>query len=434
MSATGHVVDNISGDHLDLEEGLNVCIDHDPFARLGVIDSLDQDLLRTASFIFAADLAIKRQEREQSLRSISIEVPVVNIQAFERVRDSIEQALYTLSFDNWDVKFKQLRSGTPASGREWPVKDHSTLMFSGGLDSFAGAAEILKKQKHLTLVSHVTHNRPVRNAQTKLAAVIERTTRASIEHLQIAVSGRKHKTLPFPSDTAREESQRARSFLFTSLAAVAARLTGSRRVIVMAENGQFAIHLPLSEARVASFSTHTAHPKFPAGMETILRRLFVCDDLEVTNPFLYSTKAEVVALLSEQQQKFIGLSTSCWRASRILTSYTHCGECVPCLCRRIALEKNKINSRDYQRDLLNENMGDLLPDDLGKRNLSDLCQFVSFFAGPNRLTADEELCITFPELFSEHLDAGKAIAMYRRFATEALTVFNTYPHVRTLLT
>jgi 7-cyano-7-deazaguanine synthase in queuosine biosynthesis len=433
MSATGNVTDNLSGTTLTLEDGLNLYIDDKPFSRLGKIDSLDRDLLRVAGFIFAADLAIKRLEREQSLRSISIRIPVVNIQAFERVREQIEEALRTLSFDNWNISFIQLDTGTPSKAKHWPAKDDSTLMFSGGLDSYAGAADIVKRQKSLTLVSHVTHNRPVKTAQSNLASVIERTSKVRIDHLQVSVSGRKHKTLPFPSDNAREESQRTRSFLFTSLAAIAARLTGSRRVIVMAENGQFAIHLPLSEARVASFSTHTAHPKFLAEMESLLRQLFLCNDLEVKNPFVYSTKAEVVALLSKQQQTAIKQSTSCWRASRIPNGYTHCGECVPCLCRRIALERNDIQLIEYQRDLLSENVSKLPADDLGKRNLSDLCQFITFFAGPNRITANDELCISFPELYSEHLDPTKAIGMYRRFADEALAVFNKYPHVRKLL-
>lgn len=305
-------------------------------------------------------------------------------------------------------------------------------MFSGGLDSYAGAADLLKRQKALTLVSHVTHNRPVKSAQASLATMIQRTTGARIEHLQVSVSGRKHKALSFPSDNAREESQRTRSFLFTSLAAVAARLTGSRRIIIMAENGQFAIHLPLTEARVASFSTHTAHPKFLAEMEAILRQLFLCGDLEVKNPFVYSTKTEVVALLSKQQQAAVKRSTSCWRASRIPTGFTHCGECIPCLCRRVALERNNITLNEYQRDLLNENVSRLSADDLGKRNLSDLCQFISLFAGPSRIAADDELCISFPELYSDYLDATKAIAMYRRFASEALAVFNGYPQVKKL--
>jgi hypothetical protein len=54
-----------------------------------------------------------------------------------------------------------------------------------------------------------------KNAQSKLASVIQRTTKARVEHIQIPVSVRKHTKMPFPSDSGREESQRTRSFLFT---------------------------------------------------------------------------------------------------------------------------------------------------------------------------------------------------------------------------
>ena len=140
------------------------------------------------------------------------------------------------------------------------------------------------------------------------------------------VSGRKYRNLKFPADHEREDTQRTRSFLFTALAAVAARLDGSRRIIVMAENGQFAIHLPLTAARIGSFSTHTAHPKFLATMQQILRQLYVCDDLEVVNPFVHLTKGEVVGLIPAAVRPHIKESSSCWRVARVSASATHCGE------------------------------------------------------------------------------------------------------------
>jgi len=236
----------------------------------------------------------------------------------------------------------------------------------------------------------------------------------------------------FPSDDDREDTQRARSFLFTSLAAVGARLDGSKRIVVMAENGQFAIHLPLSEARVGSFSTHTAHPKFLVEMQMILRSLFGCGDIEVVNPFVHRTKAEVVKLIPPALRSQIKDSSSCWRASR-LSKHSHCGECVPCLCRRIALEFNGIKIPEYERNLLGETIGKLKPDDLGKRNLVDLCQFIGLFSGPGRIDSDQELCFKFPELFDPNLNAVQVIRMYRRFADEAFAVLNKYPKVRGLL-
>jgi len=433
MSTAGQIHDQLSGSKLTLETGRNISLNLEPFAELGVLDSLDDDLVRLAAYVFAGDLAIKRHEREQHLRSITLRVPVVNIQAFERVRKLVEKALMTLSTDNWTIEFVPLLGRAPASNRSWPTKTTSTLLFSGGLDSFAGSLFLLKSEPVITLVSHVSHNRHVKSSQSKLAKVVREFTGKDIKHLQISVFGRNHGGLTFPTDSDREDTQRTRSFLFTALAAIAARLEGSRRVLVMAENGQFAIHLPLSEARIGSFSTHTAHPKFLAQMQELLRQLFVCDDLEVTNPFVFHTKGEVVGFIPKELRRKIHDSTSCWRAARMATTHTHCGECVPCLCRRIALETHGIKLSEYQRDLLTENIGTLPPDDLGKRNLMDLCQFIMLFGGPHKITSEEQLCYEFPELFDPDLNAAKIIAMYRRFAVEALNIFQKYPKVKVLL-
>ena len=433
MTVAGTIVDELSGSKFSIEVGGNLSINLEPFAELGTIDSLDEDLVRVAAFVYAADLAIKRQEREQHLRSISIRVPVVNIQAFERVHSLLEQALMTVSVDNWTINFVPMTHGAPAATREWPQKQNATLMFSGGLDSFAGAIHLLHKHDGITLVSHVTHNWPVKNAQTALAEAIASFTNSDVTHLQLSVFGRNQGGLSFPADDQREDTQRTRSFLFTALAAVAARLSGSRRIVVMAENGQFAIHLPLSAARIGSFSTHTAHPKFLAQMQTLLRQLFVCDDLDVVNPFVHLTKGEIVALIPPALHPTISQSTSCWRAARVPTKATHCGECVPCLCRRIALEANGINLPEYHRDLLVEKVGRLGADDLGKRNLIDLCHFIALFEGPNRLRSEQDVCYEFPELFEREINKSEVIEMYRRFAREGFAVLKKYKTLKALL-
>jgi hypothetical protein len=99
----------------------------------------------------------------------------------------------------------------------------------------------------------------------------------------------------------------------------------------------------------------------------------------------------------------------------------------------VALDVNGIVLNEYERDLLKEKIGGLKSDDRGKRNLVDLCQFISFFSGPNSISVDQEVCFQFPELFDPNLDATKAISMYRRFAKEALTVFAKYRNVKALM-
>ncbi len=125
--------------------------------------------------------------------------------------------------------------------------------------------------------------------------------------------------------------------LFLALAALVARRNGVEDVVVIAENGQMAIHLPLTTARIGAFSTHTAHPEFVHMMSKLLTT-FLDYPIKIENPFLYMTKAEVVAATVKRHREVVEGTVSCWKTSRVVGDKKHCGYCVPCLSRRIALE------------------------------------------------------------------------------------------------
>src|SRR5208337_1510406 len=110
-----------------------------------------------------------------------------------------------------------------------------------------------------------------------------------LRRLTVRTGGRNKGAFKFPSDADREETQRTRTFMFLAIAALCARRTGHKELVVIAENGQMAIHLPLSPARVGAFSTHTAHPEFVA----LAAEFFGClldTSFIVRNPYLYTTK------------------------------------------------------------------------------------------------------------------------------------------------
>jgi hypothetical protein len=215
--------------------------------------------------------------------------------------------------------------------------------------------------------------------------------------------------------------------MFLVIGAIASRRRGYRDLVLIAENGQMAIHVPLTAARLGAFSTHTAHPEVVAETETILKKVLDFP-LRIRNPFLYKTKAEVVAPLVANHKASLALSVSCWRSSR--QALPHCGECVPCLIRRIALEKHGVKLAEYARDLLTEDVGALGIDDTGKRNLMELAEFVWRF-GSNR--SDQQLQNECPDLQNAFFDGAQAIAMYRRSAEEAKEVFAKYPQVAALV-
>jgi 7-cyano-7-deazaguanine synthase in queuosine biosynthesis len=395
--------------------------------KFGTLTSLEEDLLILSSAIYGCDLAFKRGERENITRNIALRVPVTNFQAFERVHGDLEHILYVLSHDNWTVEFAR-RGGSPESAATWSKQQGKTLLFSGGLDSLAAAVELLDQigPAHLQLASHVTGNQLTRGTQEKLVEYLNSKYQPQVNRIALRTGGHKHKDFPFPSDQDREETQRTRSFMFLAIGSLAARRSGQSEVVMIAENGQMAIHLPLSAARIGAFSTHTAHPQFVDLASDFFSKVLDYQ-IQISNPYLYRTKAEVVKGLVAKHPTAIGISVSCWRGSRVSGS-NHCGECVPCLVRRVAVEANGLKLPEYARDLLAEDVSNLPEDNEGKRNLVEFGEFASAF----KRLPQAELQFMYPDLFSAHFDTDAAVKMYKRFADEALTVLSSYPRVKAL--
>lgn len=391
------------------------------------LTSLESDLLLVASAVFALDLAALRGEREHYPRDLQIQLPVANLHAFRALASKLAVILYLLSGDNWTLDFIQ-GAGTPERAGPEEPSIGTTLLFSGGLDSLAAAVTELEAAHPLYLASHYTASRSVRTSQRRLIEYLSGAFPDQVRRIAAHVTGRSRSGLFFPADGERERSQRTRSLLFLTIGALVARHTNYREILMIAENGQMAIHLPLSPSRIGAFSTHTAHPQFVDAVSEMLGELFSCA-FTLVNPFLYHTKSEVVQCLATRHRPAIPLSVSCWRGSR--QALNHCGQCVPCLLRRIALEINGVHIPEYQRDVLREDLLSKSEDDEGKRNLHELGEFISWFAPGQHSTA--ELLDQFPDLFNPSFDQTEAISMYRRFSVEAQQVLSAYPQLGAFL-
>ncbi len=426
------VGEKIRGYDLLLCPGKNLYTGINKFVEeFGDTNSLEEDLINLASGIFASDLAVKREDREHYIRNIEVGVEVVNLHLFERIKKDLEGALYVVSKDNWSIKFIQ-KKGVPTLAFDWQNKEGATLLFSGGIDSMCAASEFLKENKDLVLVSHNSHaNHAVDNCQKKVHDTLEKFYKKAVKHIHIKVYGRNQPKYPFPKDELRENTQRTRSFLFLSLAALVTRRSNFNKILFMAENGQFAIHLPLNSARVGPFSTHTADPEFVALVERIFQLLLSNPDFEIKNPFLYKTKAEVFELLPDKLKKAANVSASCWMISRIPEN-KHCGYCIPCISRRISLEYNNIFFKEYHTDIFKTDLNKLSDTDDKRRNLIDYLEFISKFR--NITDANKhELKYEFPELFNPAIDFDMAVNLYKRVSSQSYEILNKYPKVKKLI-
>ena len=135
---------------------------------------------------------------------------------------------------------------------------------------------------------------------------------------------------------AHENTQRSRSFLYAAIACVVAHLFGNKRIRFF-ENGVVSINLPISEQVVGARATRTTHPlvleRFRAFFSATVGR-----SIEVDNPFIWKTKADVVRTIVELGcAPLIKNTVSCTRTYEATTLQTHCGCCSQCIDRRFEM-------------------------------------------------------------------------------------------------
>jgi 7-cyano-7-deazaguanine synthase in queuosine biosynthesis len=375
------------------------------------ITSLEEDMLTIAAAIFAADRGTLRGEREDFARTLELYVPVVNIGKLQPLMETVEETLRLLSNDSWHINLIQ-QSGQLEKPLRISKKPGRVLLFSGGLDSLAAAIEF-SNGSPLAVVSHITKSQSTRAAQADLLALLAKRG-ITLPQYQYFVSSKNKGA--FVHDA--EGSQRTRSFVFLVIAALTARRLGRRQILMIAENGQMAIHLPLSSARMAAFSTHTAHPEVLDRMKSFLSAA-LDDEYDLQNPYVLKTKAEVIDPIVKTAPETLAVAVSCWKASR---NATHCGECIPCFIRRVAIETHCPDPTDYARDIFTENFADLAPTDEGRRNLADLGEFTIKF----ETLTQQDIFTEWPELFSPLINSVQVIGMYKRAATQTRAIFSKY--------
>jgi hypothetical protein len=110
----------------------------------------------------------------------------------------------------------------------------------------------------------------------------------------------------------------------------------------------------------------------------------------------------------------------------------HCGICIPCISRRIALEYNGLRFKEYFNDIFNKDINSLPDTDTGRKNLIDYLEFITKFKKVTPNNKPDLIC-DFPELINPAFDEDEAIRLYERVSEQSLKVFKRYPKVLKLL-
>jgi len=108
---------------------------------------------------------------------------------------------------------------------------------------------------------------------------------------------------------------------------------------------------------------------------------------------------------------------------------THCGACIPCILRRIAIESHGADPTAYERNLFTEPFASLSETDDGLRNLADFAEFVVRI----ERYSEVEIMTEWPDLYSLQITRSEVIGMYRRACAEARNVLGRYSNLAPIL-
>lgn len=393
------------------------------------------DFIEIASYVFAADRTTSRGKLTDPgvgaewRRDFGLIIAVRDLRFWQRahVSETLAEALCFLSEDIWRFEFVENRHPIPTQQYFTGVRSEepdisggaSVVLFSGGLDSLAGAIhELRTTNRHVVLVSHL--NLPGMGTRQKaLAAALtsaypRRVTHASVKHHLRRMQ-------------AIEETQRTRSFFFTAMAAVAAHIETADRIRFY-ENGVMSINLPIATQALGARSSRSTHPRALQLLGRVVD-MIALHPIGIDNPFIWRTKSEVVQELAmSPQAKLITTCVSCTRARTVNSRYKpHCGTCVQCLQRRISTLTGGAGELDecegYESDFLLAPRKDGIDRAmaLGTITLALDCasvsdrDFMGRFAGPISW-------VLLPFAATERDDAAKKIIdLYQRYG---LTVRN----------
>lgn len=377
------------------------------------LDSLVKDLLDIAVAVYMSDQYI---ERDGNLnRRISILIPVRNLSRWEAAKNTLVRTIAFLIQNEFDVHFVQ-GENEPSKFKPYEPRNSQkcVCLLSGGLDSAAGAVWLAQTRRKPIFVSHWSSSR-LKGFQDNVGRFLNSHFKKTFKHCKVCVRrSDKLARLKLDQETEKQMRQFSRSFLYLSLASTVA-LTLKLGDVYLCENGPIALNVPISESRL---NTRTVHPKFLDLYRRLVKEVFGVE-LSIVNPFIYETKAEVISRLKGPTlRKLVTLTSSCWKYARVPK---HCGECYPCVMRRIAVHNAGLSASDDE--YLEDIFGGYPP---GNRKTITLVADLLRFVHDLKSSAVEDILVRYSDfsISVEGVEPAKLVEMYKRFADETIKTFS----------
>ena len=303
-------------------------------------------------------------------------------------------------------------------------------MFSGGLDSLAGAIdEVVNQKRRVVLVTHKSTSK----LNKRHKALEEMLTEKAGENRPHRITVRVHKT----KELNHEYTQRSRSFLYMSIGATIAKMLRLNSVRFY-ENGVISLNLPVCAQVVGGRATRTTHPRVMKGFQDIIT-LVAGEPFTIENPYIWKTKADVVKVITDAGcQDLIKHSMTCTHTWEMSNQHTHCGGCSQCIDRRFAVLAANADQHDpvehYKFDVFTQSR------DKGEdkimaaayleranqvKKLTDVSQFISSYPDVGRV-------FKYLNYNSAGQAAQRVFDLYKRHANEVMGSVSWVDHYQVI--
>lgn len=308
------------------------------------------------TFVYLADCSSPRSQTLTNWeRKIHLNIPVLNINLMNLIKDDLIKALNFLSGDYWELDFRTRELNdtekyqiTKSAQLKFSGQFDCISMLSGGLDSCIGAIDLLEDHKTPLFVGCHGRGASVKPYQDDIFSLIKNKYNIS------AYSFKQFSLERRANGVNGELTTRSRSLYFFMHGIAMADIYNVKKVIVP-ENGVISLNIPLTYSRLGSSSTRTTHPYYMFLLNTILKKLGkpIC----IINPYQFKTKGEM--MLECKNRDFLkdiaSKTMSCAHPSDRYSGEeckkdSHCGYCVPCTIRRAAFKKSNIIDCSLYRD------------------------------------------------------------------------------------
>ncbi|MEZ4941819.1 MAG: 7-cyano-7-deazaguanine synthase [Saprospiraceae bacterium] len=347
-----------------------------------------KDLLEIAGLIYASDRNISRGnnsslEYHSWARNFHYIIKVRDFDFWQSpiINEQLSEALCFMSGDNtYEFTFQKggqdsgQTSLFDAEGIALEKKENTSIaLFSGGMDSLAGALSVLEEtEQNLILISHRSNNPGVSSYQERVFKLLNQDYPNRIQYFPFYCN--------LAGERAVEETQRTRVFLYTAIAFSLMSLASKQEIHVF-ENGITSLNFSKRQDLMNARASRTTHPKTLGLLQNFYST--VSDNhIKIRHPFLYQTKTDIFdKIKSYGKEKYIDNTVSCTKTFikfKNNSQATHCGGCSQCVDRRFAAFASELEEYDapYNIDLSK----DAIDDKESRTHVRDYLRLYTAFA------------------------------------------------------